>query len=376
MRTAPHTGDLMCREISHGLPARIKPRVAFASALGYGGAHMKGRALVVFVAFLACTATAAAQTRAFDGKTVRIVVGFSAGGGYDTYSRVIARHLGRHIPGKPTVVVENMPGAGSLIAANHLYRVAKPDGLTVGNIAGGLVLAQVLGQPGVEFDARKLEWLGVPSREACVCALTKASGVTSLAAWMAASKPVKLGAVGPGTSTDDAPRMLAATINLPIQLVRGYKGTAEIRLAAESGELAGGCWQWESVKSTWRQGLESGDVAVVLQITTKPLPDLPNVPVAPSLAKTEEARQLIHAGVIVPTEIGRLYALPPGTPADRVQTLRAAFVATMRDAEFLADAKRSKIEIDAMGGEELARVVQDLFKLDPALVAKLKGILK
>jgi len=170
--------------------------------------------------------------------------------------------------------------------------------------------------------------------------------------------------------------MLAATINLPIQLVRGYKGTAEIRLAAESGELAGGCWQWESVKSTWRQGLESGDVAVVLQITTKPLPDLPNVPVAPSLAKTEEARQLIHAGVIVPTEIGRLYALPPGTPADRVQTLRAAFVATMRDAEFLADAKRSKIEIDAMGGEELARVVQDLFKLDPALVAKLKGILK
>ena len=337
---------------------------------------MKRALALALLALLAWVASTDAQSRFFDGRTVRIVVGFSAGGGYDTYSRVIARHLGRHIPGKPTIVVENMPGAGSLIAANHLYKVAKADGLTIGNFAGGLVLFQVLGQPGVEFDARKLEWLGVPSREACVCALTKASGVTSLAAWMAAAKPVKLGGVGPGTSTDDAPRVLAATINLPIQLVRGYKGTAEIRLAAESGELAGGCWQWESVKSTWRQGLESGEVSVVLQITTKPLPDLPNVPIASSLAKTEEARQLIHAGVIAPTEIGRLYALPPGTPADRVQTLRAAFVATMRDPEFLADAKRSKIDIDAMGGEELARVIQGLLKLDPALVAKLKGILK
>src|SRR5204863_5368006 len=124
-------------------------------------------------------APAQGEGRFFEGKTIRIVVGFSAGGGYDTYSRVIARHLGRHVPGKPTVIVENMPGAGSLIAANHLYRVAKPDGLTIGNFAGGLVLAQVLGQPGIEFDARKLEWLGVPSREVCVCALTKASGVAN-----------------------------------------------------------------------------------------------------------------------------------------------------------------------------------------------------
>jgi tripartite-type tricarboxylate transporter receptor subunit TctC len=336
---------------------------------------MKRGLLLVLVGLLAGSAAADAQPRFFEGKTVRIVVGFSAGGGYDTYSRVIARHLGRHLPGKPTIIVENMPGAGSLIAANHLAKVAKPDGLTIGNFAGGLVLAQILGQPGIEFDARKLEWLGVPSREVCVCALTKASGISSLAAWMAA-KPVKLGGVGPGTSTDDAPRVLAATVNLPIQLVRGYKGTAEIRLAAESGELAGGCWQWESVKSTWRQGLESGEVNVVLQIATTPLPDLPNVPLASSLAKTEEARQLIHAGIIAPTQIGRLYALAPGTPADRVQALRAAFAATMRDPEFVADAKRSKLEIDAMTGDELTRVVQDLLKLEPALVAKLKGILK
>ncbi|HMH50083.1 MAG TPA: tripartite tricarboxylate transporter substrate-binding protein [Candidatus Acidoferrum sp.] len=331
---------------------------------------------IAILVTLAWAVSADAQSKFFEGKTVRIVVGFSAGGGYDTYSRAIARYFGRHIPGKPTVIVENMPGAGSMIAANHLYKIAKPDGLTIGNFAGGLVLAQVLGQPGIEFDARKLPWLGVPSREVCVCALTKASGVTSVATWMATAKPVKLGGVGPGTSTDDAPRVLAASIGLPIQLVRGYKGTAEIRLAAESGEVAGGCWQWESVKSTWRQGLESGEVNVVLQIARKPLADLPNVPLASSLAKTDEARQIITAGVIVPTEIGRLYALPPGTPADRVQALRTAWTETMRDPEFVAEAKRSKLEIDAMDGDELTRVVGELLKLDPALVAKLKGILK
>jgi tripartite-type tricarboxylate transporter receptor subunit TctC len=331
---------------------------------------------IALLAALAAASSADAQGKFFEGKTIRVVVGFSAGGGYDTYSRAIARHFSRHIAGKPTVIVENMPGAGSMIAANYLHKIAKPDGLTIGNFAGGLVLAQVLGQPGIEFDARKLEWVGVPSREACVCALTKASGVTSAAAWMAATKPVKLGGVGPGTSTDDAPRVLSATLGLPIQLVRGYKGTAEIRLAAESGEVAGGCWQWESVKSTWRQGLESGEVNVVLQIGKKPLADLPNVPLASSLAKTDEARQLITAGVIIPTEIGRLYALPPGTPADRVRALRTAWSETMRDPEFVAEARRSKLEIDAMDGDELTRVVGELLKLDPAVVAKLKGILK
>jgi tripartite-type tricarboxylate transporter receptor subunit TctC len=317
-----------------------------------------------------------AQSKFFEGKTVRIVVGFSAGGGYDTYSRAIGRHLGRHIPGKPTVIVENMPGAGSLIAANHLYKIAKPDGLTLGNFAGGLVLAQVLGQPGIEFDARKFAWVGTPSREVSVCALTKASGITSIETWMAAKTPVKLGGTGPGATTDDVPRVLAGTLGLPIHVVRGYKGTAEIRLAAESGEIAGGCWQWESVKSTWRQGLDSGDVNVLLQVAAKPVADLPKVATALGLARTDEARQLITAGIIIPTEIGRIYALPPGTPADRVQAIRAAFNDTMRDAEFLADAKRSKLETDSMNGDDVTRVVNELFKLDPAIAAKLKGLFK
>jgi len=331
---------------------------------------------IVMLAALVAAVPADAQSKFYEGKTVRIVVGFSAGGGYDTYARAIGRHIGRHLPGKPTVIVENMPGAGSLIAANYLGKVAKPDGLTIGNFAGGLVLAQVLGQPGVEFDARKIAWLGVPARETCACALTKASGITGIEAWMAARTPVKLGGTGTGATTDDVPRILAATLGLPIQLVRGYKGTAEIRLAAESGEVAGGCWQWESIKSTWRQGLDSGDVAILLQVSGKPLPDLPKVATTTALAKTEEARQIIHAGIIVPSEIGRIYGLPPGTPADRVQTLRAAWADTMKDPEFLADAKRSKLDIDPVNGEELTRIVGDLFKLDPAIAAKLKGILK
>jgi tripartite-type tricarboxylate transporter receptor subunit TctC len=320
--------------------------------------------------------TTHAQSRFFEGKTIRIIVGFSAGGGYDTYSRAIARHMGRHIPGHPAIIVENMPGAASLIAANHVYRVAKPDGLTIVNFHGNQVVGQILGREGVEFDARKFGWIGVPMRDNAACALTKASGVTSLEQWMAAKTPVKLGGIGPGDTTHDVARVLQATLGLPIQLVRGYKGTADIRLAAESGEVAGGCWQWESIKVTWRRALEAGEIATVLQITPKPLTDLPNVPVASSLAKTEEARQLIHAGIIVPTAISRLYAFPPGTPADRLQALRTAFLETLRDPEFAADARRVRLEVDPVGGEELERLVEDLFKLDPGIAGKLKGILQ
>ena len=317
-----------------------------------------------------------AQPRFFEGKTIRIIVGFSAGGGFDTYSRAIARHLGRHIPGQPTVIVENMTGAASLVAANQVYKGAKPDGLTIVNFHGNQVLGQLLGRDGVEFDVRKFVYVGVPSRDTAVCALTKASGVTTFEQWMAAKPPVKLGGVAPGDTPHDAARVLAASLGLPIQLIRGYKGTAEIRLAAESGEIAGGCWQWESIKSTWRKGLDAGEVAIVLQVAAKPLPDLASVPVALALAKTDEARQLLTAGVIVPTGISRLYALPPGTPPDRAQVLRAAFMETLRDAEFVADAGRAKLEIDPIGAEEVERLVGELFKLDAVLVAKLKGILR
>lgn len=335
--------------------------------------------LIVFMSLcLVLVGAAHASTdEFFSGKVVRIVVGSSAGGGFDTYARAIARHIGKHIPGNPTVIVENMPGAGQRIAANHVYKVAKPDGLTLGNFYGGLLLGQILEYKGINFDAVKFEYVGVPLKDRTVCALTKASGVTDVDKWMASKTPVKLGSTG----TDDVqlygiPKILNAALGLPVQVVSGYKGTADIRLAADGGELAGACWGWDSIKSTWQKAVETKDVVVVIQTVPQPLPDLPKVPLAINLAKGEEARQLIQAGIHDVNAITRPYVLPPGTPKERVQTLRKAFTETMQDREFLADVAKSKLGVDPMSGEELERTVAGLFKLKPATLAKLKAVLK
>jgi tripartite-type tricarboxylate transporter receptor subunit TctC len=320
--------------------------------------------------------SAAAQDAFYQGKTMRIVVGFAAGGGFDTYARAISRHMGKHIPGNPNIIIENMPGAGSLIAANHVYRVAKPDGLTLGHFGGGLFMQQLMGGPGIEFDAQKFDFIGVPVQDTRACAFTKASGITSMERWMAAKAPVKVGATAPGDLVHDAPKILQAALGLPIQLVSGYKGTADIRLGAESGELAGGCWGWDSIRATWRTALESGDALMVVQMVSKPHPQLPKVPLAVNYAKTEEARQLIETGITVPAITNRPFVVPPGTPKDRVQLLRKAFLATMDDPEFKADAKKTKLDLDPIGGEEVQKMIASIFKLPPSLVGKLKAALK
>jgi tripartite-type tricarboxylate transporter receptor subunit TctC len=338
---------------------------------------MLARVLALGTALAVLTGTGdPVQAQSFySGKTVRILVGSSAGGGFDTYARAIGRYLGRHIPGNPTVIVENVPGAGGVIAANQLYKIAKPDGLTLGHFVGSILFGQVLGQPGAEFDTRKFEYVGAAAKEDVVCALTRASGITSVEKWMAAKTPVKLGGVGPGAPPDNTVRLLKATIGLPIQLVAGYKGTAQIRLAAEGGEVAGGCWTWDSIKVTWRRAIESGEVGVVLQVTGKGAPELQGVPQAIDFARTDEARRLLQVGAHHAGAYGRPFVLPPGTPNDRVQLLRRAFQETLRDKEFLAEADRSKLNIDPMTGEELEKLIAELFTLDPALVGRLKEIL-
>jgi len=334
------------------------------------------RLLLSALALLLYPAIAASADDFYKGKTIKIVVGFSAGGGFDTYARALARHMSKHIPGQPAVIVENMTGAGSLIAANHVYKAAKPDGLTIGHFIGGLFLGQVLGQKGIEFDARKFEFIGAPITDHVVCALTKASGITSVESWMAAKTPVKMGGIAPGTSTpDNATRILKEALGLPIQLVTGYKGTADVRLAAESGEIAGGCWGWDSVSVTWRKALESGEAKVVLQANRKTHPELAQIPQAIKFAKTEEARKMIEVAIHGDSNIVRTYTLPPGTPKDRVQLLRAAFDATLQDAEFLADAKKSKLNVDPVPVSEIEKDIASLFKLDSALLSKLKEIL-
>jgi len=312
----------------------------------------------------------------YEGKTIRIVVGYSAGGGYDTYARVLSRHMGRHIPGNPGFIVENMTGAGSLISANHTYKVAKPDGLTLGHFNGGLFFNQVLGQPGIEFDARKFEFIGAAVKEEVAFAFTKASGITSVEKWMASKTPVKMGGVSPGAfAPDNVIRIVKTVLGLPIQLVSGYKGTADIRLACESGELAGTSWGWDSMRATWRKGLETGDVVVVLQGVPRPFSDLPNVPLAIGLAKTEEARMLIDMGIHSPSVFARPFVLPPGTPKERVQILRTALMETLKDKEFLAETEKAKLDLGPVTGDDLEKAVGGIFRLDASLQAKLNTIL-
>jgi len=317
-----------------------------------------------------------AQANFFEGKTIRLIVGFTAGGGYDAYTRAIGRHMGKHIPGNPVMIVENMPGAGSMISANYTFKAARPDGLTIGHFIGGLFLQQLLGKPGIEFDAAKFQYVGVPGQDNFVIGIAKSSGITDIDAWLASKQVIKFGGVASGSGSDDIPNILKATIGLPLQLVSGYKGTADVRLAFNSGEVAGLSNSWESTKSTWRKELETGDLKLVLQATLKPHPEFPKLPMALSYAKTDEARLLISTVARVHGATVRPYVLPPNTPKDRVQIIRKAFMDTMKDPEFLAEAKKANLDINPADGAELEQNVKEILKLDPALVAKLKEILK
>ncbi len=336
---------------------------------------MKTTALMLGLCFSLTVTEALAAEDFYKDKTIRAIVGGTAGGGFDVYTRAMTRYMGKHIPGNPTIIVENMTGAATRIAAKYIHSAAKPDGLTFGIFNGYLILSQVLDPKGFDFNMREFEWLGVPIQDNVVCALRKESGIANIDQWFATKTPVKIGGLGPGNSTSDVPRVVKATLNLPIQLVEGYKGTADIRLAADGGELHGGCWAWESVRVTWRKALETGDVYPILQVTSKKQPDLPNVPLALDLAKSDEARQLIRAGGIQPGAVTRVYVTTPKTPNDRVQTLRKAFADTLRDPDFLAEAKKVQLDVNPLTGEEVKTVVDDLFKLNPSLVAKLSNIL-
>jgi tripartite-type tricarboxylate transporter receptor subunit TctC len=334
--------------------------------------------LILLAALVVCQLAIPTRSQADDfyqGKTIHLIVGFAAGGGFDTYSRAIARHLGKHIPGNPTVVVDNMTGAGSLIAANHIFNVAKPDGLTIGNWIGPLVLQQALGNPAAKFDGRKFGYLGVPVVDSGVCALTKASGITSADQWLASKKPVKLGGTAPGSTTDDVPRIVADAIGLPMHMISGFKGTSAIRLAADSGEIDGGCWAWESIKPTWQKGLEAGSVKIVLQTMTESHPELKDVPLAIKYAKTDEARALLDIVNGPYGQLARPYTTPPGLPKDRLELLQKAFMDTMKDKEFLQEAKKAKLEIQALDGPMAAKKFAALYNLKPELKAKLKGII-
>lgn len=330
---------------------------------------------IVATTLVLSTTAASSQESFFKGKTMRIIVGGPPGGGFDTYARMIGRIMPKHIPGAPTIIVDNMPGAGMMIAANHVYKVSKPDGLTIGHFTGSQTINQALGLPGVEFDMKKFSYLGAPTADHFSCAFTKASGITSTDKWLALKRPAKMGAVGPGNLTDNTLRVLSTSTNFPIQLISGYKGTAPIRLAMESGELDGSCWGWDSIKSTWSRALDSGEGIVVLQAAPKPHPDLPNVPLAVNFGKNQDGKQLIDVVIHGGNIFERTFLLPPGVPKDRVQLLKQAFANTLKDSEFLADAGKARLGVAPVSGDELERRVNAFFKLPDDLKAKMKRVL-
>ena len=337
---------------------------------------LKVTALTLALFSLNWLAPAFGQSNFCEGKSIRFIVGFTAGGGYDLYTRTLSRHLGKHIAGNPTIIVDNMPGAGSMISANYTFKAAKPDGLTIGHFIGGLFLQQILGKPGIEFDAGRFEYVGVPGQDNFIIGVHKSTGITDVEKWLASKQVIKFGGVASGSGSDDVPNVLKATIGLPLQLVSGYKGTADVRLAFNSGEVAGLSNSWESTKSTWRKELDSGELVLVLQATLKPHPELAKLPMALNFAKTDEAKKLISTVARVHGPSVRPYALPPNTPKDRVQILRKAFMDTMKDPEFLAEAKKANLDINPEDGSTLESNVKEILKLEPSLVAKLKEILK
>jgi tripartite-type tricarboxylate transporter receptor subunit TctC len=310
----------------------------------------------------------------FKDKTLTFIVGYSPGGTYDQYTRLIARHINKYISGNPTRIVENMPGAGGIIAANHLYNRVKPDGLTIGAWASPLILQQIMGNDAIKFDGRKVGWLGVPGPYDTACHFNSQSGIKTIDDWFAAKRPVKIGSIGPGTSLSDIPKLLKAALHLPIEMVEGYKGGAEARLAVESGEVDGLCASWQATKVTWRSQMEAGKIHVVLQATLKSHPDLKRVPLAISFAKTEEAKTLLRVADNVHA-YQFPYSVPPGAPPDRLQILQQAFVKTLRDRDLLAEAKKADLEIQPVDGPTTAKIFNSLYDLDPVLIAKLKEIL-
>jgi tripartite-type tricarboxylate transporter receptor subunit TctC len=312
----------------------------------------------------------------YKGKTIRFNVGFSPGGGHDTYTRLMAKYLGKHIPGNPRVIVQNMLGGGSLISANYMYQISKPDGLTIGRWASGLIRQQVLGRREIKFDARKFGWVGAPTQDHLVCAIAKASGFTSWEQVMETTpdKPLIIGGMVPGASLSDDPRLVQAAMNFPMKLVEGYKGSADVRRATEGGEVHGGCWGWASVKVTWKDALEAGIIQVLLQAMPTKHPDLLQVPTSFEFVRSEEARTLLKVAANGASLL-RSYSMPPGTPKELRAIIQKGFMDMMKDKDFLATAERTGLQIDPLSGQEVEQLVRDLFKMPPEVKKKLRRLL-
>lgn len=313
----------------------------------------------------------------YRGKQIRIVIGSGPGGTYDIYSRLISKHMGRFIPGNPSMLVQSRSGAGGLIAANTIYNTEPRDGTVIGSFGETFPLRQAIGAPGIQFDSAKFQWIGSAINTAIACVARSDSAVASFQD-VVDGKPFTVGTMAPGSTIYDTPGIVNAAFNLQWKLVRGFEGVANIVNATESKEVDGYCASWLAMLTTGRhlQLMDAGLIKpiIIMGDKTPDHPRLKQIPAVEALAKTEEAKQLLRA-MHAPSQITNPYVVHPNVPRERVAALRRAFMATFTDQEFLADAKRTKLEFSPSSGEQVAQIVQSIMNTPPAVLAKMKKIL-
>jgi tripartite-type tricarboxylate transporter receptor subunit TctC len=324
---------------------------------------------------LTLTAAACADPVAdfYRGRSVTLVIGYSAGGGYDAYGRVLARHMGKHIPGHPTVVAQNMPGAGSLRCANFLYNVAPKDGTTIGHFSRGLAMEPLIGTSATQFDARRFTWLGSGTDEISIFVTWYASAVKT---WHdALTTPFTVAGEGSGSDPDIFSAVLKNAFGAKLKLVSGYPGSAEVALAIERGEVDGRVgWSWSSLKLLKPDWVAQKRINIVTQLALRKQPELDHVPLIFDFATTERQRQILKL-VLSRQSMARPFAAPPDLPNDRKQALREAFDATMADAEFLAEARQRGLEVNPVSGADIDRLVDELYRTPPDIVAEVRKMI-
>jgi tripartite-type tricarboxylate transporter receptor subunit TctC len=307
----------------------------------------------------------------YRGKNVDLMIGYSVGGGYDVYARLIARHMGKHIPGNPTVTPKNMEGAGSLRLANWLYNVGSKEGLVFGTIGRGIPFDPLLGKP-AQFDAPKFTWLGSANDEVSVCVAWENTGITKFDDLY--TKQLIVGGTGGGADTDVFPQILNGVLGTKMKLVTGYPGGNDVGLAMERGEVQGRCgWSWSSVKSTKQAWLDQKKIAVLAQLSLEKHPDLPDVPLITELAKNDEQRAILKL-IFARQVMGRPYLAPPNLPPERANALRTAFMETMQDKEFMAEADKAQLEITPVAGDAVQKLIVEVYQTPPE-IAKKAGVL-
>jgi len=337
---------------------------------------LAARSLVAALAGVLATSIACAQSPAdfYKSKTLDFYIGYSVGGGYDLYARVIARHLSKHIPGNPTIVPKNMEGAGSLRLANWMFRVAPKDGSVIATIGRGTGFDPILGQKGAQFDGTKFTWIGSANNEVSVCVSWNAtSGIKKFEDLF--TKEITVGGTSMSADTDQFPRILNGVLGTKMKIVSGYPGGSEVVLAMERGEVQGRCgWSWSSLISTHKSWLDEKKITVLAQIALRRHPELPDVPLIMDLAKSVEQKQILRL-MFARQVMGRPYLAPPGIPADRAEVLRKAFMDTMNDPDFKADADKAQLEITPVDGEDLQNLVTEVYATPPEIAKKAAAIL-